>query len=375
MSAFRAGHASGTDWKDVMRACLAQLGTDHGADALGFLYVTDDLAAQLGPLLHGLRDGTGVGHWVGTVGLGVCASGIEYYDRPAAAALVADFGPNQYRVIGAVDGERLHTPDDQPWRALGERHLAVLHGDPRNAHLADVVARLPQLVPGVFAVGGLSSSRHTYYQVADFLNEGQISGVMLAGDVPVTVGLSQGCTPIGPVRTITQAQRNILVSIDGRPALEVFKEDIGEILARDLRRAAGYIFAALPVPGAEGRGGRGDYLVRNVIGVDTHNNLVGIGDQVETGAPIMFARRDAPAATEDLQAMLADVKARLPGPPRAALYHTCLGRGRSLFGEGSVELGIVRDALGDIPLAGFYANGEICGERLYGYTGVLTVFS
>lgn len=374
MTAFRAGHAGAGDWQGAADACAEQIG-NAASHALGFVYATDDLAAHLARILARLRERTGVQHWVGTVGMGVCASGVEYYDRPALSALVADVPPALYRILGAVDGERLRLPDDRPWHDLGTQHLAVLHGDPRNALLAQVLQRLPDLLPGAFAVGGLTCSREHHYQIADTVQEGQISGVILGGDVPVTVGLTQGCTPIGPARTITEAQRNIIITIDGRPALDVLKEDMGEILARDLRRAAGYIFAGLPVGGAEDARGRQDYLVRNLIGVDPHNGLVGIGAEVETGARILFAKRDAPSAVQDLEDMLDDLKARLSGPARGALYHSCIGRGRSLFGEGSVELGIVREALGDIPLTGFYANGEICGQRLYGYTGVLTVFS
>ena len=90
---------------------------------------------------------------------------------------------------------------------------------------------------------------------------------------------------------------------------------------------------------------------------------------------IQFAKRDAQTARADLKRMLGEVSARLQGKPKGALYHSCLGRGRYLFGDGrSAEMQIVADCLGDVPVVGFYANGEISYNRLYGYTGVLTVF-
>ena len=95
---------------------------------------------------------------------------------------------------------------------------------------------------------------------------------------------------------------------------------------------------------------------------------------VNLGQPVQFARRDGKTARDDLIRMLQDVKRRAGPSPRGALYHSCLGRGRQLFGEDSAELRIVREVLGDLPLVGFYANGEISHNRLYGYTGVLTVF-
>jgi small ligand-binding sensory domain FIST len=161
-----------------------------------------------------------------------------------------------------------------------------------------------------------------------------------------------------------------MIQLDGRPALDVLKEDIGEILSRDLMRIGGYIFAGLPIAGSD----TGDYLVRNLVGVDPQNGLVAIGDMVEQGGRVMFCRRDANTAKEDLLRMLEAIRKALPGPPRGGIYVSCLGRGRNLFGEDSEELKLIVTALGDFPLVGFYANGEISQDRLYGYTGVLTLF-
>jgi len=195
--------------------------------------------------------------------------------------------------------------------------------------------------------------------------------VLFGPDVPVMCGLSQGCSPIGPTRTITGMRGTMIESIDNRPALEVFKEDIGDLLARDLRRVAGYIFAALPVPGSD----IGDYLVRNIVGLDPRAGLIAIGEQVEAGRPIRFTRRDRQSAVEDLDRMLEGLLGRLGGRrPRGAVYVSCVARGPNLFGDQSEELGQVRRATGDVPLVGFFANGEISHGRLYGYTGVLTLF-
>jgi len=173
------------------------------------------------------------------------------------------------------------------------------------------------------------------------------------------------------VRTVTAARRNIIAEIDGRPALEVFKEDIGELLARDLRRVAGYIFTALPVTGSD----TGDYLVRNIVAIDPASGLMAIGEEIDPGRPILFTRRDRAAAVQDLDRMLTGLTRRLNGRrPQGAVYVSCLARGPNLFGSDSEELRQVQAALGDIPLVGFFANGEISHDRLYGYTGVLTVF-
>ena len=162
----------------------------------------------------------------------------------------------------------------------------------------------------------------------------------------------------------------MLIELDGRPAFDVFREDIGEVMAQDLQRVAGYIFAGIPIRGSD----TGDYMVRNLMGIDTEQGLVAIGDMVEPGGEVLFCRRDGNSAREDLLRMLADIRGRMGDSPRGALYYSCLGRGRYQFGDNSEELGLIRDELGDIPLVGFFANGEIFHNRLYGYTGVLTVF-
>jgi small ligand-binding sensory domain FIST len=195
--------------------------------------------------------------------------------------------------------------------------------------------------------------------------------VLFRPDVGVSTRLTQGCTPIGPRHEITVAEQNVIVELDGRPALDVLREDIGEVLARDLNRAAGYIFAGFPVPASD----TGTYLVRNLIGVDPANKLLAVGEYVEQGRSVMFCRRDAQSARADMVRMLRDLKRDLRAPPRGGIYYSCLGRGASLFGTNSQELKLIEQELGEFPLVGFYANGEISHDRLYGYTGVLTLFS
>jgi small ligand-binding sensory domain FIST len=176
--------------------------------------------------------------------------------------------------------------------------------------------------------------------------------------------------PLGEKHRISSCQGNIASELDGRPALDVFKEDIGEVLAKDLSRVAGYIFAGLPVSGSD----TGDYLVRNLIGIDPEQNLVAVGDILEEDATIMFCKRDADAAREDMVRMLQDLRKRATGEIKGGVYYSCLGRGRNQFGGNSEELKLIHEQLGDFPLVGFFANGEISHNRLYGYTGVLTLF-
>ena len=99
-----------------------------------------------------------------------------------------------------------------------------------------------------------------------------------------------------------------------------------------------------------------------------------IGDLIEEQSPIMFCKRDGESARQDMLRMLDDLARRAGGRIKAGIYYTCLGRGRYQFGDNSEELKLIRDQLGELPLVGFFANGEISHKRLYGYTGVLTLF-
>ena len=367
MQNFRLGHSSQPDWQAAINDCLSQIGEPADAN-LGFIYVTDVLTSSLGEILRTLKDRTGLAHWVGSVGQAILCSGHEYYEQPAIAIMLAEFPSGSFSIFNHADDTH-HLRDSDPM-AMGGLRFALVHGDPRNGQLPGLIESLPEELGNGYLIGGLTSSDSHYYQIADDIVEGSLSGVIFSDQVQVVSGLSQGCSPIGPVHTLTKSDHHMAISIDDRPALDVFKEDIGEVLARDIDRAAGYIFAGFPVKGSD----TGDYLVRNVIGIDPENNLLAIGDHMQNGVPIMFCRRDGKSAIADMQRMLHDLKERLPGPPRGGIYISCMGRGRYLFGEDSAEMKMISDVFGDIPLVGFYASGEIAGHRLYGYTGVLTLF-
>ena len=175
--------------------------------------------------------------------------------------------------------------------------------------------------------------------------------------------LSQGCSPIGGRRMVTRARGNRIFTLDGDPAVDA--------LATDLRASgASEVHIAWLRPQSD----TGDYLVRNILGVTAERDAVVVGDEISEGDSVMFCRRDAATAQEDLKRTLEALASALPRPPQAGIYVSCLARGPNLFSEAGLEVRLVREHLGDLPLAGFFANGEIAGDRLYGYTGVLTVF-
>ncbi|HVC11394.1 MAG TPA: FIST N-terminal domain-containing protein [Burkholderiales bacterium] len=365
MSAFRLAHASGIGWRDCVDACAAQLGR---GDGLGFAYFTDALVPDAARIVDALRERTGVRDWVGTVGIGVLATGVEYVDEPALVAMVADLEPGRYTVFSG----KARLPQFAA-RAAGDpaaADFAVVHADPHAPEVQELIADMSGKVASGYLVGGLSSSRTATVQIANEVLSGGLSGVALTSEVRVSTRLTQGCSPLAGRHRVTECDENVIAAFDGRPALDVFRESVGEVLARDLRRAVQTIHVGLPVVGSD----TGDYKVRNVIGLDMRNKLIAIGEAVEAGDEILFCKRDGASAREDLRRMLGELKSAGAHAARGALYFSCVARGEHMFGRRGAELELVREALGDLPLVGFFCSGEISHDRLYGYTGVLTLF-
>ena len=367
---FALGHATAANWRAACSEAIAQLVPLPPAANMGFLYTTEHFAGDLADILDHIRGATAIDSWVGTVGAGILATGREYFGEPAIAIMVAAFPTDSFSVFSACDGEVSDiVAERHDWLAKTAQHFGVVHADPRSPDLAEAIPRFVEATNS-FCVGGISSAGGSATQVADGVTEGGFSGVLFSGDVPVVTGLTQGCSPIGPIHEVTACEGNIAIELDGRPAFEVFCDDIGAVLARNLNQAGRYIHAAIPVAGSD----RADYMVRNLIGLDPEAGLVAIGEHLTSGQAIMFCRRDSQSAFDDLRRMLADLKQRAATPPRGGIYYSCVARGPNMFGPDSVELETIRAELGDIPLVGFFCNGEISYDRLYGYTGVLSLF-
>jgi small ligand-binding sensory domain FIST len=368
---FRAADATATRWQDAAGGIIAGLGKLGPEHRLGFVYVTDSFAAALPDIEAQLRQGTGVPYWVGAAGMGVCGFRAEYFEEPAISVLVMPIDTDSFRLVGDIKADmREAVAGNGDWLAANDPPLAVVHADPKNPQVQELVGEFANST-NAYLVGGLTSGKPGAIQFAGGRNSGGLSGVLLSPyALPVAVGLTQGCSPIGPAHTVTRADGNVLIELDGQPALEVFEGDVGAVPSRDLRQAGGDIFAALPVSGSD----TGDYLVRNLMGIDRDNGLLAIGDVVSAGDRVMFCRRDEKTAAADLSRMLERLRQRSANGIRGALYYTCVARGPNQFGPGSREMNIIADELGEFPIAGLFANGEINHNRLYGYTGVLTLF-
>jgi small ligand-binding sensory domain FIST len=371
---FQSAHAQNTSWQSAVQDCLDELDENIGA-TIGFVYVTDVIAPHLASILKILKNRTGIESWVGSAGAGICAIGPkgagEYFGVGAIAVMTAKLPKTGFEIFSTIDvvnPDALAKELDSSMLMSGPP-LVLLHADYSNEEVLEIVDDIAIETEG-YLIGGLTLSDTPKHQVADVVTGGGVSGVVFDPSIGVVTALSQGCRPIGKVHEITECSDNLVIGLDGRNAIDTFQEDIGEILSRDMQKVGGFIHVALPIAGSD----TGDYVVRNLIGVDLDEGVIAIAAPVAHGDHIMFVSRDANAAQKDLAEMATGLKKRAGPDIKGGIYISCIARGPNMFGEANAEMKIIESVLGDIPIIGLYANGEISNNQLYSYTGVLTLF-
>ena len=393
------GHATHPRWTGALALAAAQIdaqrssldaGGEPFAPTLGLVYLTDHYASEAEALWQALRDRWPGVAWAGTVGVGVAASGVEYFDEPALALMLTNLPRDGFKVFSGA----------QPLGRFAAA-TALVHADGRTPDLGELVADLAARTAGGALFGGLAASRTRSCQIADGVVEGGLSGVAFAPVVGLLSRVSQGCQPVGAARRITACERNVVLELDARPALECLLDDL-QLTLDDPRHAVPVLratLAGLTAPDASPPWQQGpapprhrafgsDVRVRHLMGLDPARQGVAVADLVEPGMTLAFCQRDREAARRDLVRICAEVRdeavpdtldAGAPLDPAAqlagAVYVSCAGRGGPHFGGPSAELQIVRQALGEVPLVGFFAAGEIGHHHVYGYTGVLTAFT
>ena len=437
MKLFPYGHATHPLWPMAAGLVLAQLRAHMAlpnyasAPTLALLYITDHYAPHAQDILdHLSAELPEVTDWSGTVGVGIAANNVEYFDEPALAVMLCDLPADQYRVFSGVS--------PLPPASRFKAHTALVHADASTPDVAELIEEMADRTDSGYVFGGLASSRTTTVQFAlsgngNLKGHGAASGVFSGGLSGVafaramqdaTLGgkqeadsgrlglmsrVTQGCQPVSSNYQITACEGNVITELNGQPALEVMLGDLDislddpqEAIDKVRRTLVGLSSASHSLAdGTVRRAGQfgADVLVRHLIGLDPSRKGIAIADMPEVGMTLAFCERHAAAARADLIRVCAEIREELepqevtadvaqalgageaesaPHLARGiagAIYVSCSGRGGPHFGGPSAELQIVRRALGDVPLVGFFAGGEIARNHVYGYTGVLTVFT
>ena len=401
MKLFPYGHATHPQWQMAAALVLAQLRgqmalSGYAANpTLGLLYITDHYADQAQQIQQFLSAELPlISDWSGTVGVGIGATNVEYFDEPALALMLLDLPSDQYRIFSGVS----------PLGMGFEVNTALVHADGSTPDVDELIAELAHRTDAGFLFGGLSSSRRASVQFAvaadgTIRGQGAASGVFSGGLSGVAFGpkvglvsrVTQGCKPLSRSRTVTAAEHNLLLTLDGEPALDVLLADLQVSLERP-QQALEAVRATLVglTTSAEGEAVRqtgnfgNDVTVRHIVGLDPQRRGVAIADYVQRGSRMAFCQRHAQAARADLVRICAEIReelegveaplqtvAALPSAPmdspaqperriRGAVYVSCLGRTGRHFGGPSAELPelqLVRKALGELcRLIGFFGR-------------------
>jgi len=337
-------------------------------------------AAAVPDLLAAATGALGSETVVGATAHGVLAREREHVAEPAVAVLAMAGIEAEPFLVPDVAGAERAAGDEIAARLPGagcERDLVVLFPDPRTLDPEALLGALGDRLGSARIVGAGSAdpvSGAPLQWCGREVASGALSGIALRSAAPARIGITQACRPATPLLTVTRCLGHWVLELDGRPALEVYREVARSPLASDLRRAAAFVLVALPIdPEAEALA-PGSYLVRHAIGFEEKTNAFAIPEAPRRGQRIALAQREPEAAREDLKAMLAGLAGT---PPALGLYLDCCARAMPFFGVPDLEAAYLARAFEGVPIGGVLGSCEIgpIGRvpRLLTYTGVLAL--
>ena len=373
---------------ECVRALGAQL-DDPAASDLVAVFASPGYDRPTPPLAAAVGDRFPRATVIGCSGAGVIGSGHEEEERPALSVTAGSL-PGAHVAGFHLRAADLPSPDDPPdaWSALlgtrpdADPHFLVL-ADPFTMDGEALLAGLDYAFPRAAKIGGLASgggrgSPHGLFLNGTVHREGAV-GVALTGDVVVDTVVAQGCRPIGRPMRITEAAHHLIVAVDGDAALERLRHLYHALPQRDRDLVHRNLFMGIAMDPLTEHAAAGDFLIRNVMGVDPRRGALAIGAPVREGQLVQFHVRDAETSAEDLRRSLADYRAAAGDRTAAgALLFSCTGRGRHLYGRPDHDTDLFRELVGSLPLGGFFCNGEIgpvSGTTyLHGYTSSFALF-
>ncbi len=320
---------------------------------------------------------------------GVIGAGREVEHSPGfsmTAAHLPDVNLTPFHIEDAALPDGDAAPD--AWQALfgtttDDTPQFLLLADPFSVRGEHLLMGLDYAYPQSVKIGGLASGGNrpgtNALYLSDDVHRSGVVGLALTGDIVVDTVVAQGCRPIGQPMHITKCNQNALLELDGLTPFEALKEIFARLSDRDQELAQHSLFLGVVMDELNESPQLGDFLIRNIIGVDAQRGVLSIGEMLKEGQTVQFHLRDAETSAHDLDAMLNQYVGNHPVHQDAgALLFSCLGRGSGLYGRADHDTDMFREKLGDMPLAGFFCNGEIGqvggSTFLHGYTSSFGVF-
>jgi small ligand-binding sensory domain FIST len=356
--------------------------------SLGLVFMTPRFFSEAKQVLEILRVHARIPLLAGCSSTALVAGAEELEDNPGI--VLALYSLPSAKLSGTYFTQTEVDEADAPeyWQGLTHVPTAESNGwltfiDPFHLDSESWLRSWNASYPGSPVYGGLASGVFADQTTQVYLNgevyeEGGVA-ISVGGDVKLTGVISQGCTPIGDTWTLTRVEQNLIHKIANRPAYEVLSETVNEMSPDDQKKVRGNLFIGLVVNEYLDDFHRGDFLVRNLLGGDPQTGVLAVGAMPRAGQTMQFQRRDAEAASEDMNELLGRTHIELGG---ATVYGGCLcccnGRGKHLFGTSGHDAQLVQKQFGGIGLSGFFCNGEIgpVGQKnfLHGYTASLALF-
>ena len=321
---------------------------------------------------------------IGCTGMSILTSAGEFEEEPAIAVMVLrgeQLSAVSFTAQGTAPevGERIQ---ESIQAELGEGSLLVIFPDIRALNPAELVehigsdgATLP--VVGAAVSGDATGAQMSHWQGTQ-ATEGGVTGLLLTGNFSTEIGVAQGCQPIGKPREVTKVDGRVIFELDGEPALENFKRTLQLLTQEDIRRSGGTVFVGIAMDDTNENPTRGDFLIRNLVGINEEHAAIAISEEVKEGQLVQFHLRNPLAAAEEIQVIIAQLAEKTrEQSPAFGLYFNCLGRGKGLYGAANHDIGVIQEKFPGLPVIGFFGNSEFApiGGRnfAHAYTGVFVL--
>ena len=356
---------------------------------LCLLFVSSDFRPGYESIAAAIQSALGPRVIFGCSGGGVVGDGREIEHEPAlaiSAAILPDVTLTPFRIADSSLPDLDVSP--RQWHQLvgvppSEQPQFILLADPFSIRVENLLMGLDYAYPKAMKVGGLASGAAQPGENALFYNSvcyrsGAI-GLALTGNIALDALVAQGCRPIGQPLRVTKCDRNILMELDGEPPLNVLRDLYSTLEPRDQSLLQNALFLGLVMDPMKSHFTQGDFLIRNIVGLDTEKGILAVGALLREGQLVQFHLRDAQTSAEDLEQVLSTYQSRSGHDQVAgALLFSCLGRGEYLYGKGSHDTRLFQKKLGTLPIGGFFCNGEIGPvggtTYLHGYTSCFALF-
>ncbi|MBI3818971.1 MAG: FIST C-terminal domain-containing protein [Planctomycetes bacterium] len=359
---------------------------------IAFLFIGGYLVSEVENAGRRIRELSGARFLIGCTAGGVVGGGREVEHRASVALTLASMPnvniqpfhvlENKYPSEDAPPADWHRAIGVDPIDAAGASPTLILLPDPFTSDAQRLIDGLNYAYSKSVKIGGLASAGNEGMNRL-FLNDASLregtTGVALSGAIEVETVVAQGCKPVGGAGKITKAQRFFLMEVDGKPAIDFIQAQVDSFTneERELARTALFLGIVMD-PFRDREPSQGDYLIRNIMGVDRERGYVAIGAQLSIGRTVQLHVRDRQTSMDDLLAVLRRTRAGTAGAPAGALLFSCLGRGRNLYGEPDKDSKLFKSVVGDVPLGGFFCNGEIgpvSGETyIHGFTSSFGLF-